>query len=744
MRGNLTIDKASMNLSYFLYTIQIIQNHGGKVSRLDFGKDMGAFIGIPAIKNGKENRTPYNKSKLPRYFGFVDVDVDSDGKTVLILTNRGKQLSQYIGCNSDAEASQMYYILPENRDDFIDLIFESVVFDTFGKNNCGAETSNTDVEPPKVVFKTIRELGKATAEEICFVMYGLNNGKFDTFEEAIVFVKEKRASFNYNYDSFMEEWNIVNIAHDCKIINLFTDPSIQLLRAVRDEEIGKNFYYLNPSLDNGHLHQIDTIQATYKPLNMFVYGSVNKATLLDWVTNSAFGRVSDDRFIIHTEPKNEPFVGNHSHTSWQPGAFEKALLQAFRYPQKNVFLLVDGITEQEYPALFGDYSSLLKRTNDLSDDDNGSSEKMVSAMDAYKYICANLPAAKDYLPFGKIYIPANVQFVCIVKSGESIMDKTFDFEFTRCLVNAGGAGGAEETEDQERVTGGTNIILYGVPGSGKSWTIAHDYCKNEKFMERIVFHPDYTYSDFVGQILPRANPDTKKVEYVFAEGPFTKIMMKAKADPANMYYLVIEEINRGNAAAIFGEIFQLLDRDDNGTSCYGITNYDIAGKVFDDQEHAIKIFSNLTILATMNTSDQNVFTLDTAFQRRWNMKHIPNRFTDKHGDDVIDGSLITWGDFVDTINGLIIESNSGFSGSADKRLGAYFARVNELQRKVFSEKVLKYLWDDAFKLNPNAIFKDEMKTLETVIETYEDESSSADPLAAVLQPSVYAALKKSE
>ena len=112
MRGNLTIDKASMNMSYFLYTVQIIQKHGGKVSRVDFGKDMGEFIGIPSIKNGKENRTPYNKSKLPRYFGFVDTDVDSDGKNVLVLTNRGKALADYIACNDEAEASSKYFINP--------------------------------------------------------------------------------------------------------------------------------------------------------------------------------------------------------------------------------------------------------------------------------------------------------------------------------------------------------------------------------------------------------------------------------------------------------------------------------------------------------------------------------------------------------------------------------------------------------------------------------------------------------
>ncbi len=740
MRGNLTIDKASMNMSYFLYTVQIIQKHGGKVSRVDFGKDMGEFIGIPSIKNGKENRTPYNKSKLPRYFGFVDTDVDSDGKNVLVLTNRGKALADYIACNDEAEASSKYFINPVHREDFINLIFESMIFDTFGKNNCGAETSDTDVEPPKVVFKTIRELGKATADEICFVMYGLNNGKFETFEQAIEEIRTNRKHFNYNYNTILEKWGVLNIAHDCKIINLFTDPSIRLLRIEKDTEIGKNFYYLNDTLDENHIKQIDTIQAIYNPLNLFIYGTSSYTTIIDWVTNTVLGRVSDDNFAYRIDARKEPLIGMKNEGKWKPGALEKALLQAFRYPKKNVFLMIENTSEEEFPILFGAYLPLLKRINSLSSNDNGDSVTEIIATDTYDYLVDKSIGAKNRLKNGKVFFPSNLQIVSTIKEGESIMDKTFDYEFTRCLVNDGCSdNNGDETE--ERVTGGTNIILYGVPGSGKSWKIATEYCKDEKYMERIVFHPDYTYSDFVGQILPQINQETKKVEYVFSEGPFTKIMMKAKKNPGHMFYLVIEEINRGNAAAIFGEIFQLLDRDEDGTSSYGITNFDIANKVYDgDIEHKIKLFSNLTIIATMNTSDQNVFALDTAFQRRWDMKHVPNKFKDNHGEDLIVGSQIKWGSFMRVVNDYIIEVSNSFAGSADKRLGAYFARVSELKREKFPEKVLKYLWDDAFKLNPNTIFKENMTTLEKVIEAYED-ASETDPLEVVLKKNVYDEMK---
>ena len=101
---------------------------------------------------------------------------------------------------------------------------------------------------------------------------------------------------------------------------------------------------------------------------------------------------------------------------------------------------------------------------------------------------------------------------------------------------------------------GANILFYGVPGAGKSHEIDKIIVQDRS--ERVVFHPDYTYSDFVGQILPRVVED--KLKYVFEPGPFTKMLKKASDDPDNMYYLVIEEINRGNAPAIFGDIFQFM------------------------------------------------------------------------------------------------------------------------------------------------------------------------------------------
>ena len=301
-----------------------------------------------------------------------------------------------------------------------------------------------------------------------------------------------------------------------------------------------------------------------------------------------------------------------------------------------------------------------------------------------------------------------------------------------------------EESMKPRITGAENILLYGVPGVGKSHAIQEDYCNDENRIERVVFHPDYTYSDFVGQILPRV--ENGQLKYVFTSGPFTKMLEKSWKRPDEKFYLIIEEINRGNAPAIFGEIFQLLDRKEAeshkyseteiGESEYGITNYDVASVVYGEEEHSVRIPSNMWILATMNTADQNVFTLDTAFQRRWNMQHIKNDvMSAEHAQVKIEGTDIEWGAFATVINDMVVEFSVNMVSSEDKRLGAYFVKQNELTTKRFPEKALKYLWDDAFKMDKESIFDEKFKSLEDVIETYEQ--TDEDRLKSVLRLDVY-------
>lgn len=312
----------------------------------------------------------------------------------------------------------------------------------------------------------------------------------------------------------------------------------------------------------------------------------------------------------------------------------------------------------------------------------------------------------------------------------------------------------------------SQTIYYGVPGSGKSHEI-DEITKglSEEQKMRVVFHPEYTNADFVGQILPSLNEDAGKIDYKFKPGPFTKILRRAYLNPSKKYFLIIEEINRGNAAAIFGDLFQLLDRISEsssgekignnsygtGWSSYFVSNDSINAyireyadsSIYSDVEKyvvipdenkkkdkisekystvkienltftantGIRLPPNLSILATMNTSDQNVFTLDNAFQRRWDMVLVKNEFkpeSENQQKAKIAGSNVSWEDFHKKINAEIskVSIENNLSSMVDKRLGCWFVKAIEKQNNVFEikkddfeNKILKYLWDDAFKFN---------------------------------------------
>lgn len=342
----------------------------------------------------------------------------------------------------------------------------------------------------------------------------------------------------------------------------------------------------------------------------------------------------------------------------------------------------------------------------------------------------------------------------------------------------------------------SQVIYYGVPGCGKSKKI-QDITKTvpEYNKIRVVFHPGYESTDFVGQILPCVREDGKGVDYKFNAGPFTKILRRAYLNPQQQFYLVVEEINRGNAAAIFSDVFQLLDRlknndEDNiggntykkGWSQYFVDNVDINGYIrsesaylneIDDENResihlgvfpssdltstrcfksvkikdcngcditftantAIRLPPNLSIYATMNTSDQNVFTLDNAFKRRFDSELVKNTLDgEQHKaqrETKIENTDITWGVFWEKVNDLILEKNTSMISSEDKRFGAYFIigeektddagnKYREISRKLFGEKVLEYLWDDAFKYKRKEVFAESCKSVESLIENFEE------------------------
>ena len=301
-----------------------------------------------------------------------------------------------------------------------------------------------------------------------------------------------------------------------------------------------------------------------------------------------------------------------------------------------------------------------------------------------------------------------------------------------------------------------NVIFYGVPGCGKSHRINEllhldDQVNGLKkeYYKRILFHPEYSYSDFVGQLRPVT--EGKNITYQFVPGPFTEILRDAYKDQGNNYFLIIEEINRGNAPAIFGDLFQLLDRRDDGASEYSIYNKDIldcferelkkgesgamAQAVEAIKKDGIRIPANLTIFATMNTCDQNVFTLDTAFKRRWRMCRIKNDKTLFPEWPIFKGDIFTWRNFANAVNDAILKNCSDGTEAEDKQLGAFFVKEDDVKNvQRFAEKVLLYLWDDVAKYDQSQLFdKNKYRTLDEVIDAFVKGENVFSPNCAELQ-----------
>lgn len=316
------------------------------------------------------------------------------------------------------------------------------------------------------------------------------------------------------------------------------------------------------------------------------------------------------------------------------------------------------------------------------------------------------------------------------------------------------------------------LIYYGAPGTGKSFTI--DKVTNETNSVRTTFHPDSDYASFVGAYKPTMAPMPvhafvgttvhhaknsenkeayeKKIVYKYVPQAFLKAYVEAwkrySAGEDNPYYLVIEEINRGNCAQIFGDLFQLLDRNNMGCSSYAISaDEDIAQFLRDDvkgfalkktedgegltqqQRDVIASFKlkkdngveekigpeilngsklllppNLRIWATMNTSDQSLFPIDSAFKRRWNWEYMPIEYDKTDWTFIIGDKRYSWGEFLKVINPKILE----LTMSEDKQMGYFFAKPDKkskedlkdndtISEKVFVNKVLFYLWTDVFK-----------------------------------------------
>lgn len=329
-------------------------------------------------------------------------------------------------------------------------------------------------------------------------------------------------------------------------------------------------------------------------------------------------------------------------------------------------------------------------------------------------------------------------------------DGFFDVRVTNVLepYNDGKDKDIKEDIDRNSPINSLQQIFYGAPGTGKSHTINEETAGEDVI--RTTFHPDTDYSTFVGAYKPTTIEETvmaiigtqatpvhnldgserteSKIVYEFVAQAFLQAYVEAwkkyaqaEGEPKKQY-LVIEEINRGNCAQIFGDLFQLLDRNDSGFSDYPIqadtdmkrqlqkafkglelTNKETLNNLYKGRKVADEVMNgdilllpnNLYIWATMNTSDQSLFPIDSAFKRRWDWTYMPISNAHKEWAIELDGQHYDWWEFTTHINAKI----SSMTSSEDKKLGYFFCKAenNVISAQKFVGKVIFYLWNDVFK-----------------------------------------------
>lgn len=278
-----------------------------------------------------------------------------------------------------------------------------------------------------------------------------------------------------------------------------------------------------------------------------------------------------------------------------------------------------------------------------------------------------------------------------------------------------------------------NRIVFGAPGTGKSFILnsqKDELMEKGGEYERVTFHPNYAYSNFVGTYKPVTKDNV--IVYKYVPGPFMRILAKALENSRNIkenikpYLLLIEEINRANVASVFGEVFQLLDRSAKNVSEYSVQISEDIKKYLMDTIHVteseireLKIPDNMFIWATMNSADQGVFPMDTAFKRRWEFEYIgidaEELKVEKYLIPVGDFEhrrYVKWNELRKRINGILLSDECKVN--EDKLLGPFFLSPNMLENacvneerfvKAFESKVIMYLFEDVMKMRPANIFK---------------------------------------
>lgn len=377
MVGNLTVDKASLNLSYFLKSVKIISDNNGRILRPDFVDEMADFMGTYATKDGKENRTPYNKIKQVQYFGFSNIDKNDEGSW-LCLTRRGEILATLISENfQEKDPEKKYYLKPESITLVRKLFIYDLLYNSYGRNNCGAEQSKSDTEPPKVIVKLLATIGECSCDEICYAIYALNGGKagnvkkIRNWDDIISTITSKRMR-GEDYAQIFEEWGIKNIVQDFKIVNLLSNPNIDVVRE------NNGLYSLSPEVESQYVEVFKQIPTYYRPLMQLFTNTANEPEeVLEWILDYVINKKENSSELLVCDIRqNENELQNN---------ITNIVRKAIALSQNNIYILIMSNSKEQLLSSFGPYETLLERIDDVKSRNNGDSVNMVTGMPIQKF-----------------------------------------------------------------------------------------------------------------------------------------------------------------------------------------------------------------------------------------------------------------------------------------------------------------------------------------------------------------------
>jgi hypothetical protein len=652
--GNFIMPKHSGEITLIKDVLEFYNSKNDWVSNADLKKHCKE-----TLKRTGDDSSHTKLVQWPAYFRFIEWQDPSTKSSPKRITDSGKR---FLKALEDNDTEQMNFLLLESMENF-----------TFGRNAHGV-SSDSDYEAPNIAVRCALALDYFTKAEYQFILDQLvTNGK--SIFDLISFVKKQRLTKDTNYPAITNTY-----VNDPKILQVLNECQFFI--------VDKKEYKLNKSLLEKYADRLLALKITNSEISQPSSSDEDETVIL---TNPLLKQIIFESFkylLSHFGEENILKENEIKDTSIEGRKYKGLSLNKYFGFETllglfDVEQIPDNLKSSGTPRFINEKITVLGNENVyFTSQWNGKDNGRGLSLDNFNKFILEISNNKI-----KIIIEDNLYKLVFI---------SHSFILTQ------------------------NSIIYGSPGTGKSHKA--DKITNGKDVQKVTFHPDYDYHSFVGGYKPTMDGD--KIAYKFVPQIFTKIYIDSwknlvSADETKPFYLQIEEINRGNCAEIFGDLFQLLDRDKDGFSKYEVTaeeelyKYLLSADGFGGDHDGIKggklrFPSNLKIIATMNTSDQSLFPMDSAFKRRWDWIYVPIDYSCSFSDFTIqldNGKAFKWLEFLKSVNKEIIDIDK----NQDKQIGNWFIDAQNsgkiISESTFVNKVVFYLWNDVFKDEEKTIFK---------------------------------------